>query len=138
MSDAVAGLPTEIVVDERKGEYARDKLHPDYEWHETPLVTDPPWIRRYARGKRRTTFWVLVDTDNFAGDYPNEKFILQRSVRGRGLYETTEKIEWAHKWEDEADAKTIANFINHFAGEDSPRFVDVKKDSYQLQPGFEP
>lgn len=60
----------------------------------------------------------IVDTDNFDGDYPNERFLL-----------------WPMS---EADAMAIAGILNNATSEDHPRFYKVVDDAYKLQPGFEP
>lgn len=60
----------------------------------------------------------IVETDNFDGDYPDEKFLLFRMP--------------------EASAKKIADEINHVANFNgtSPRYWKVVEDDYKLQPGF--
>lgn len=60
----------------------------------------------------------IVDTDNFVGDYPDERFLLwpMQSV-------------WAEQ---------IADALNQNAGENSRRFYKVVENDYILQPGFEP
>ncbi len=60
----------------------------------------------------------IVDTDNFAGDYPNERFVL-----------------WPMSREH---CQKIADVLNEAAGKHSARYYDVKENDYQLQPGFEP
>jgi len=72
---------------------------------------------RRPKGARKT--WSVVDTDNFGGDYPNERFVAQ------GI---------AH----ESDANLMADALNAQAGEHSLRFYMVVDDAYELQPGFEP
>lgn len=61
----------------------------------------------------------VYDTDNFSGDYPNEKWVIQPYVK-------------------ESTAKAIATLLNNDAGEDSPRYYCVGDRDYKLQPGFEP
>lgn len=61
--------------------------------------------------------WI-VDTDNFGGDYPNEKFVLFPML--------------------EEDAKIIAAAINKAAGPHSNRYWKVVSHNYKLQPRFEP
>lgn len=61
----------------------------------------------------------IVDTDNFGGDYPNEKFL--------PIPDLTEE-----------DAKTIARIINAAAGENCSRYWKVVDLDYKLKPGFEP
>lgn len=61
----------------------------------------------------------IVDTDNFGGDYPNEKFVGE---------------EYASH--EEAQAK--ANRLNGPDGRYSSRYYTVVELPYELQPGFEP
>lgn len=61
----------------------------------------------------------VVDTDNYGGDYPNEKFIVSC-------------------WLSESAANRIADILNKESGEDSARYYKVVKHGYKLQPGFEP
>lgn len=60
----------------------------------------------------------IIDTDNYAGDYPNEKFWF-----------------WAMT---EQNAQRICDAINHAAGPTSSRYWKVVPDNYELPPGFEP
>ena len=60
----------------------------------------------------------IVDTDNFGGDYPDEKFL---------LWPLTEDT-----------AKRIAAALNAEVGPDSTRYYRVVDMDYKLQPGFEP
>lgn len=62
----------------------------------------------------------IVNTDNFGGDYPNEKFVT-------GLPCLSEER-----------LQLIADVINAQTGRDAPRFYKVVPDDYELQPGFEP
>lgn len=60
----------------------------------------------------------IIDTDNFGGDYPDEKF---------------------HFWCMPADKATrICDAINDAAGLNASRYWMVVEDDYVLQPGFEP
>lgn len=61
---------------------------------------------------------MIVETDNYGRDYPDEKFVL-----------FTMSEEYAHK---------IANLINEAAGNYCPRYWKVVENNYELQPGFEP
>lgn len=61
----------------------------------------------------------IVDTDNFGGDYPDERFL--------PIPNLTEK-----------DAKIVADIINKAAGENSSRYWRVVDLDYKLKPGFEP
>lgn len=60
----------------------------------------------------------IVDTDNFGGDYPNEKFVL-----------------WPMRKES---AVCIADILNQDAGPNALRFYKVVENDYILEPGFEP
>jgi hypothetical protein len=62
----------------------------------------------------------IIHTDNFAGDYPDEKFV-------EGLPRLT-----AEK------AKVICDAINSTQPDNAPRFYVVVEDDYKLLPGFEP
>lgn len=61
----------------------------------------------------------IVNTDNFGGDYPNEKFV-EREFSSRHV------------------AQLTADSLNERAGEHSPRYYKVVETPYELQPGFEP
>lgn len=61
----------------------------------------------------------VVDTDNYAGDYPNEKFVVQC-------------------WLREETARAIAKLLNEEIVGERPRWYKVVERGYQLQPGFEP
>lgn len=60
----------------------------------------------------------IVDTDNFGGDYPDEKFV---------LWEMPEHV-----------AQKIADALNENEGPNARRFYKVVGSDYKLQPGFEP
>jgi hypothetical protein len=62
----------------------------------------------------------IVNTDNFGGDYPNEKFV-----------ENLPRLTEEH-------ARAIVGAINGGIPEDGPRYFKVVPDDYVLQPGFEP
>ena len=61
----------------------------------------------------------IVETDNFGGDYPNEKFVNIPSL-------------------PEEEAKQIAKIINDYTGPNSMRYWKVVDNDYELGPGFEP
>ena len=63
--------------------------------------------------------WRVVDTDNFGGDYPNERFV-------------------GEPFPSEAEARAVADAENAKRGEHSSRYWMVVQDGYVLQPGFEP
>ena len=60
----------------------------------------------------------VVDTDNFGGDYPDEKFV-------------TEVLT-------EDACKKIADVHNAKCGYYAYRYWKVVPDDYKLEPGFEP
>lgn len=66
-------------------------------------------------------FFRIVETDNFGGDYPDEKFATPYKLTYR-----------------EADA--VAKLMNSFWCDDATasRYWKVVPDGYQLQPGFQP
>lgn len=66
---------------------------------------------------RRLTMARIVDTDNFNGDYPGEKFLLWPMPRRY--------------------CQSVADALNAWAGPDAPRYYKVVEDDYQLRPGFE-
>lgn len=59
----------------------------------------------------------IVETDNYGGDYPDEKFVNLPIM-------------------DEDTANYIAEVINNQLAND--RYWIVVNDDYELQPGFEP
>lgn len=62
----------------------------------------------------------IIDTDNFSGDYPNEKVV-------------AEGITY------ELYAKVMCDAMNErFSGNGAPRYYKVVPDDYKLAPGFEP
>ena len=61
----------------------------------------------------------IVETDNFGGDYPDEKFL--------NLFYMGKEA-----------AQKVADAINEAARPNASRFWKVVLNDYQLQPGFEP
>jgi len=61
----------------------------------------------------------IIETDNFGGDYPNEKFLDLPLMT-------------------EAHAKAVCDAINRGFPPDNPRYWEVVPNDYKLQPGFEP
>lgn len=59
----------------------------------------------------------IIETDNFGGDYPDEKFLNVPQL-------PREK------------AQAIADAINEAVGERHPRYWRVVENDYVLQPGF--
>lgn len=62
----------------------------------------------------------IMHTDNFGGDYPNEKFVTE-------LPRLPEPV-----------LEEICHLINRATGEMATRYYKVVPDDYKLQPGFEP
>jgi hypothetical protein len=64
--------------------------------------------------------YKIVETDNYGGDYPDEKFV--------NLPSTSKE-----------NAQKIADIINEVHGGDyARRYWKVVESDYTLQPGFEP
>lgn len=63
--------------------------------------------------------YKIVETDNFAGDYPDEKFVNIPAL-------------------PKEKAEAIAEAINAAFTDDCPRYWMVRFEDYKLQPGFEP
>lgn len=61
----------------------------------------------------------IVDTDNFDGDYPNEKVIAE-NIKNLCL------------------AKIMCNALNKQEGEQGLRYYKIVDDDYVLVPGFQP
>jgi len=61
----------------------------------------------------------VVETDNFGGDYPNEKFLNIPNVTADA-------------------AERICAALNEAVSPDHPRYWKSVPDEYVLQPGFEP
>lgn len=62
---------------------------------------------------------MIVDTDNFGRDYPDEKIIAKSII-------------------NQYFADLICNLLNEDSGDNSSRYYKVVEDNYQLHPGFEP
>lgn len=62
---------------------------------------------------------MIVETDNFGGDYPDERFLLGFPILSD-------------------EAQVVADIINRNAGENSRRYWKVVDPGYKLRPGFEP
>lgn len=61
----------------------------------------------------------VVDTDNFGGDWPDER--------------------WASPWVFKREtAEAIAKALNEEQGPEGPRYFTVVERGYVLQPGFRP
>ena len=61
----------------------------------------------------------IVETDNFDGDYPDEKFVNLPPM-------------------DEKTCQKICDLVNKATGPHSSRYWKVIKDNYKLAPPFEP
>jgi hypothetical protein len=63
--------------------------------------------------------YKIVETDNFDGDYPIEKFLTEYTMT-------------------EDHAKAVADAVNNGFGDMYPRYWKVVPADYVLQTGFEP
>lgn len=79
-------------------------------------------IREFLIQQERSKTYRLVDTDNFGGDYPNEKWATRYTFRTK------------------EEAEAVQTALNNVVCPDmtSARFVKVVEMPYELQPGFEP
>jgi hypothetical protein len=59
----------------------------------------------------------IVETDNYGGDYPDEKFL---------------GVPW---WLSKEECEAICEIINR---RENHRYWKVVDNNYELQPGFEP
>ena len=73
-------------------------------------------------------FFIVVDTDNFGGDYPNEKYLSITDSEGNTRPRLFRKEE----------AEKVVEAINRKKKKNAPRWYKVEPASYQLKPGFEP
>lgn len=62
----------------------------------------------------------IVHTDNFGGDYPDERFVT-------GLPRLAQ-----------VELQEIVDLIHKIVGPDYHRYYKVVEDDYELKPGFEP
>jgi len=65
--------------------------------------------------------YKIIHTDNFGGDYPDEKFVSE--------------LPYFHT---ENRAQVVCDAINSTIPENHHRYWRVVEEDYQLQPGFEP
>ncbi len=65
--------------------------------------------------------YKIIHTDNFGGDYPDEKFV--------------EELPYFHTKER---AQLVADAINSTVSDSHNRYWKVVDYDYELQPGFEP
>lgn len=62
----------------------------------------------------------IVETDNYGGDYPDEKFLNIPNISS------------------DVKANQIVELINESVGAEYPRIWKVVEDNYTLVPGFQP
>lgn len=79
--------------------------------------------------------YYLVDSDNYGGDYPNEKFVKEAHTRD---FITADEEGEALAFDSFDKAQEVACRINTFWGEFHGRYLKVVREGYKLQPGFEP
>ena len=73
-------------------------------------------------------FFIVVDTDNFGGDYPNEKYLSITDSEGNTRPRLFRREE----------AEKVVEAINSLAPKNAPRWYKVEPASYQLKSEFEP
>lgn len=83
-----------------------------------PLMWKEPRTLEPDLGDHKKFDYAVVDTDNFGGDYPDEKWVFCHCT--------------LHEAEDFADA------LNDTEDMYSPRYFKVVDLPYTLKPGFEP
>lgn len=82
--------------------------------------------------------YYLVDTDNFAGDYPMESYLRLKFGDENDRYSLVDNKLEASSGVDSQHIKAkefmqrIANRINNLTGEESPRFIKVVDENYEL------
>ena len=69
-------------------------------------------------------FFIVVDTDNFGGDYPNEKYLSITDSEGNTRPRLFRKEE----------AEKVVEAINSLTPKNTPRWYKVEPASYQLKP----
>lgn len=74
-------------------------------------------------------FFHIVDTDNFNGDYPDEKFLTKTDEKGNTYILNFERKEYA---------QSVADALNIYLGKHACRFYKVVEEGYKLQGAFEP
>lgn len=62
--------------------------------------------------------WAIVDTDNFGGDYPDERFVGQPFALKKDAEQEAKRLNHTYDW--------------------APRYKKVVRLPYKLQPGLEP
>lgn len=85
------------------------------------MKPDGTWYESYGLRKMNLAMYRIVETDNHAGDYPDEKFVTLPLLL-------------------ESQAERIAGSINEILCVDdrSDRYWKVVDQDYQLIPGFQP
>ena len=66
-------------------------------------------------------WFKIINTDNYGGDYPDEKFVTEVPC-----------------FTSKEQAQKVADAINAAVPTDWPRYWKVVDSDYKLQPGFEP
>lgn len=79
--------------------------------------------------------YMLVDTDNLGGDYPDESFLAIHP--GQRITHLKRLPYGATIFNDKTDAQVMALFLNP-TYEGASRYIKVVEEGYKLQPGFEP
>lgn len=67
----------------------------------------------------------IVDTDNFGGDYPDERFVMDASGSPA-------------EFQTKDGARKLVDEMNDGSGTYAPRYYKVVKMPYELVAGFEP
>lgn len=88
-----------------------DREISDREWAAIPASEREPVFRI-------PTQYRVVNTDNYNGDYPDERFESGPLPKEQ--------------------AQTLADSLNEQAGPYASRYFKVEPEGYDLQPGFEP
>lgn len=76
-------------------------------------------------------YYRLINTDNFNGDYPNERFLCEQNSEGK----CTPCVFNAE------EASAVQQALNKALGHPNPyvnRYWMVVENDYQLKPGFTP
>lgn len=72
--------------------------------------------------------FIVVETDNFGGDYPAERALATMDWKG----ESKPLLLWPD------EAKRVADALNVGEGGEAARYWQVRPEGSKLQPGFEP
>jgi hypothetical protein len=83
-------------------------------------------------------YYYVISTDNFGGDYPDERFLKKGSIIPNTIEWTKEEGE-AQPYTNKNAADRVAFSLNRLTGDPyAPRFYRSVEEGYILQPGFEP